>query len=65
MQLPNRPTRFRSMFIKPYFQPKNTHNIEPDKLEATAKLDKIKAPLFTPEVPQEPTEPAKPVIKRG
>ena len=53
-------TRFKSIFIKPYFWPKNTYNIkldkleattEPDKLEATAKSDKLEAPLPTLEVP--------------
>ena len=65
MQLPSGPIRFRSTSIKPYFRPKNTHNVKPDKLEATAKLDKLEAPLPTPEVPQKPTELAKPTIKRG
>ncbi len=45
-----------------------------DKLEVTAKLDKLEAPtkldksevlLPTLEVPQEPTKPIKPAIKRG
>jgi len=48
------------MSIKPYFQPKNTYNVKPDELEATAKLDKLEvttkldkleAPLPTLEVP--------------
>ena len=74
MQLPSGPTRFRSMSVKPYFRPENTHNIkldeleataEPDELEATAKLDKLEALLPTPEVPQKPTELTEPVIKRG
>ena len=74
MQLPSGPTRFRSISIKPYFWPKNTHNIKPDKLKATAeldkpkataKLDKLKVPLPTLEVPQKPTELTKPAIKHG
>jgi hypothetical protein len=48
------------MFIKPYFQSKNTYNI---KLEAPAKLDKLEVLLSTPEVPRKFTEPAKPAIK--
>jgi hypothetical protein len=48
------------MFIKPYFQSKNTYNVELDELEAPAKLnklevltelDKLEAPLPTLEVP--------------
>ena len=50
------------MSIKPYFRPKTTHDIKLDELEATIKLDKLEAPLPTPEVPQEPAEPA---IKYG
>ena len=83
IQLPSGPTSFRSTSIKPYFWPKNTYNIKPDKLEASnkpdklkatakldklgvpTKLDKIEAPLPTLEVPQEPTKPTKPAIKRG
>ena len=38
---------------------------EPDKLEVTAESDELEAPLPTPEVPQKPTEPAKPTIKHG
>ena len=81
IQLPSRLTSFRSTSIKPYFQPKNSYNIELDKLgvptkldklgvlakldklKAPTKLDKIKVSLSTLEVPQEPTEPAKPAIK--
>ena len=53
-------TRFKSMSIKPYFRPENTHNVKldkleatakPDELEATAKLNKLEAPLPTPEIP--------------
>jgi len=29
------------MSVKPYFWPKDTHNVKPDKLEATTKLDKL------------------------
>ena len=47
---------FRSTSVKPYFQSKNTNNIEPDELEA---------PLPTLEVPQKPTKPAKPAVKRS
>ena len=48
------------MSIKPYFRPKNTHDVKLDKLEATTKLDeleataeldKLEAPLPTLEVP--------------
>ena len=74
MQLPNRPTRFRNISVKPYFRLKTTYNIKldklevtakPDELKATAELDKLKAPLLTLEVPQKPTELAEPAIKRG
>ena len=65
MQLPSGLIRFKNMSVKPYFQPENTHNVKLDELEATAKLDKLEVPLFTPEVPQKPTELAKPAIKRG
>ena len=60
IQLPSGPTSFRSTSIKPYFRPKNTHDVkpdeleataEPDKLEATAESDKLEAPLPTLEVP--------------
>src|ERR1700722_782047 len=36
-------TKFRSISVKPYFRPKDTYNVEPDKLEVTAKLDKLEA----------------------
>ena len=65
VQLPNKPTSFRSTSIKPYFQPKNTHNVKLDELEATTKLDKLEVPLPTLEVPYKLTKPAKPAIKRG
>ena len=48
------------MSIKPYFRPKNTYNVELDKLEAPVKLDelevpaeldKLEVPLSTLEVP--------------
>ena len=60
IQFPSGPTSFKSIFIKPYFQSKNTYNVKLDELEAPAKLDKLetptelnklKAPLPTPEVP--------------
>src|SRR3984957_19205193 len=51
VQLPSGPTSFRSTSIKPYFWPKDTYNVKTDKLEATAKLNKLEAPLPTPEVP--------------
>jgi len=53
------------MSVKPYFRPKNTHNVKLDKLEAPAKPDELEAPLSTLEVPCKPTEPTKPAIKRG
>ena len=74
VQLPSGLTSFKSTFVKPCFQPKNTYNVKPDKLKATteldklkvtAKLDKLKASLPTLEAPQEPTKPIKPTIKRG
>ena len=101
IQFPSGPTSFRNTFVKPYFWPKTTHDIEPDelevitepdkleataepdklevttklnkleitaeldKLEAPAKSDKLKALLPILEVPQEPTEPIKPIIKRS
>ena len=74
VQLPSGPTSFRSTSIKPYFWPKDNHNVKPDELEAPVKPDEpeapaepdeLGAPLPTPEAPQEPTEPAKPAVKRG
>ena len=62
------------MFVKPYFRPKNTYDIElnklkttakPDEPEATAKPDKLEAPLFTLKVPKELTKAIEPAIKRG
>jgi hypothetical protein len=38
------------MSVKPYFQSKNTHNIELDELEALIKLNKLEAPPPTLEV---------------
>ena len=38
---------------------------EPNELEATAELDELEAPLPTLEIPQKPTKPAKPTVKRG
>ena len=51
--------------IKPYFQSKNTHDIKLDELETPAELNKLEAPLPTPEVPRKLTKPTKPAIKRG
>ena len=53
IQLPSGLTSFKSISIKPYFWPKNTYNIKPDKLEVTTKLDKLEAPikLDKPKVP--------------
>ena len=74
MQLLSGLTRFRSMFIKPYFQSKNTYDVkldeleviaELDELEATAKLDKLEVPLPTLKVSQKPTKLAEPVMKCG
>jgi len=72
VQLPSRPTNFRNTSIKPYFQSKNTYNVEPDEPEAPTKPDKLKAPtepdepetpLPTLKVPQKPTKPTEPAIK--
>ena len=68
VQLPSGPINFKSMSIKPYFRPKTAYNTKLDELEATAKLDKLEALLFTLEVPRKPTKPAKPAkptVKRG
>ena len=74
VQLLNKPTSFKSISVKPYFWPKNTYDVEPDEPEAPveldepkvpAELDKLEAHLPTLEVPQKPTEPAKPAVKRG
>ena len=60
IQLPSGLASFRSTSVKPYFWPKNTYDVKPDKLEATTKpdkpevtaeLDKLKAPLPTLKVP--------------
>ena len=59
----NRLTSFRSISIKPYFQSKNTCDIELDELKVPAKLDKLEAPLPTLEVPYKLTEPAEPAVK--
>ena len=62
------------MSVKPYFQPKDNHNIKPNELETpikqdepevTAEPDKLGVPLPTPEAPQESTEPAEPTAKHG
>ena len=74
IQLPSGLTKFRSISVKPYFRPKDTYNVKPDKLEvttkpdkleATAKLNKLEALLPTLKVPQKPTKPTIPTIKRG
>jgi hypothetical protein len=53
------------MSIKLYFRPKNTYNVELDKLEAPAETDELEVPLPTLEVPRKPTKPTKPAVKRG
>jgi len=65
VQLPSRLTSFRSTSVKPYFRPKNTYNVELDKLEAPTKPDKLEAPLPTLKVPRKLTKPTKPAVKRG
>ena len=45
IQLPSGLTSFRSIFINPYFQFKDTYNIKLDKLEVFIKLDKLKVPI--------------------
>ena len=63
----NKPTNFKNMSIKPYFQSKNTNDIKLDKLKvftkldklkAPTKLDKLKVPIPTLKVPQKPIKPA-------
>ena len=64
VQLSSGLTKFKSTSVKPYFWPKDNYNVKPDKLEipveitikpdeleATAKLDKLGAPLPTLEAP--------------
>ena len=41
IQLFNRLISFRRIFIKPFFQFKNTYDIKLDKLEILAKLNKL------------------------
>ena len=53
------------MSIKPYFQSKNTYNIKLDKLKTPTKLNKLKAPLLTLEIPQKPTETTEFAVKRS
>ena len=74
VQLPNRLTRFKSTFVKPYFWPENTHDVELDKPEVTAELDKpeataeldeLEAPPSTLKVPKEFTKPVDPTTKCG
>ena len=50
------------MSVKPYFQSKNTYDVELDELEVLTELDKLEVPLPTLKVPQKPT---KPTIKCG
>ena len=45
IQLSSRLTSFKSMSVKPYFQPENTHNIKPDEPEVTTKLDELEVPV--------------------
>ena len=65
VQLPNGPTSFKSIFVKPYLRSKNTYDVKPDELEALTELDELEAPPPTLEVPKELTEPVKPTIKYG
>ena len=67
VQLPSKLTNFKSISVKPYFWPKNTNDIELDKLKALTKLDKLEIPvkldkleifLSTLEVPCKLTKPA-------
>ena len=44
IQLPSRPTSFKSTSVKPYFWPEDNHDIKLDKLEVLIKLDKLEAP---------------------
>ena len=45
IQLLSALTSFRSISVKPYFRPKDTHNIKLGKLEVNVKLDKLEAPI--------------------
>ena len=74
VQLLSGPTRFRNIFVKPYFWPKNTYDIKLDELEVIDKLDKLEAPAkldnlevfpFTLEVPKELIKPIELIIKRS
>ena len=65
IQLPSGLTSFRSTSIKPYFWPKDNHNIKPDKLETIIKLDKLEATIKPDELeatikPDEPEATTKP-----
>jgi len=51
VQLPSGLTSFRSMSVKPYFRPKDNHDVKPDELEAPVELDELESPLPTSEVP--------------
>ena len=44
VQLPSRPTSFRSTSVKPYFWLEDIYDVELDKLKAPTKLDEFKAP---------------------
>ena len=44
IQLFSRLTSFKNIFIKLYFQSKNTYDVKLDKLEVFIKLNKQKAP---------------------
>src|SRR6266568_3898501 len=41
VQFFSRPTSIKNMSIKPYFQPKNTYDIKPDKLKTPTKPDEL------------------------
>ena len=44
---------FRSTSVKPYFRPKDNHDVKLDEPEAPVELDELESPLPTSEVPQE------------
>ena len=44
---------------------KSEATVKLDEPELPAELDKLEVPLPTKEVPQKPTKPAKPTVKRG
>ena len=43
IQLPSGLTSFRSTSVKPYFQPKDNHDVKPDELETPVKPDELEA----------------------